>query len=54
MEEQGQFPVEIADKIVKMLHQVTGENVNFMGEGGVIIATMQPKRLGRVHEGIMV
>ncbi len=51
MEEQNQFPVEIAEKIVKMLHQVTGENVNFMGEGGIIIATMQPERLGRVHEG---
>lgn len=51
MEDQSQFPVEIAENIVEMLHQVTGQNVNFMGEGGVIIATMQPERVGQVHEG---
>ncbi|MDF1496415.1 sugar diacid recognition domain-containing protein [Caproiciproducens sp. CPB-2] len=27
------------------------KNVNFMGEGGVIITTMQPARRGQVHEG---
>lgn len=51
MDERNDFPVEIADRIVHMLHQVTGENVNFMGQGGIIIATMQPARLGQVHEG---
>jgi len=48
---QDKFPVEIAEKIVKMLHQVTNGNVNFMDESGVIIATMQPERLGQIHEG---
>ncbi len=51
MDEKNDFPVEIAEKIVQMLHQVTNKNVNFMGQGGVIIATMQPQRLGQVHEG---
>ncbi len=51
MEEQTRFPVEIAEKIVNMLHKVTNDNVNFMGEGGIIIATMQPERLGKIHEG---
>ncbi len=48
---QDKFPIEIAEKIVKMLHQVTNGNVNFMDESGVIIATMQPERLGQIHEG---
>lgn len=47
----GSFPVELAERIVNMLHNVTGGNANFMGEGGIIIATMQPERLGTVHEG---
>lgn len=51
MLEQEKFPVEIAEKIVRMLHQVTNGNVNFMDESGIIIATMQPERLGQIHEG---
>lgn len=50
-EASAQFPVEIAQHVVQMLNQVTGGNVNFMTEGGVIIATMQPERLGQIHEG---
>jgi carbohydrate diacid regulator len=46
-----EFPVELAEKIVNMLFEVTGNNVNFMDNEGVIIATMQPERLGTVHEG---
>lgn len=42
---------ELANKIVKMLHEVTGRNVNFMNQEGTIIATMQAERLGTVHEG---
>ncbi len=45
------FPVELAKRIVNMLHDVTGGNANFMTQGGVIIATMQPERLGKVHDG---
>ena len=48
---EKEFPLEIASKIVLMLNNVTGENVNFMSAGGVIIATMQPNRLGTIHEG---
>ena len=45
------FPVELAEDIVVMLHKVTGKNVNFMNQEGVIIATMQPERLNTIHEG---
>ncbi|WP_276572119.1 sugar diacid recognition domain-containing protein [Crassaminicella indica] len=45
--------IELAEKIVKMIHDVTGNNVNFMGEGGEIIATMQPDRLGTIHQGAL-
>lgn len=42
---------ELAEKVVHMLHNITGSNVNFMGEGGEIIATVQKHRLGTIHEG---
>jgi hypothetical protein len=51
MDDYSDFPVEIADKVVHMLHQVTGKNVNYMGQGGIILASMQPERLGKIHEG---
>lgn len=46
-----QVPKELAELIVGMIHEVTGSNVNFMGEGGEIIATKQPERLGSIHTG---
>ncbi len=45
------FPLELADKIVKMLNQVTNNNVNFMNDQGVIIASIQKNRIGSIHEG---
>lgn len=45
------FPVILAEKIVKILHEVTKGNVNFMNEEGIIIATMQRERLHTLHEG---
>ncbi|KGG81174.1 chemotaxis protein [Caloranaerobacter azorensis H53214] len=42
---------ELAERIVNLIHEVTDNNVNFMGEGGEIIATMQPERLGTIHQG---
>lgn len=44
-------PKELAERIVQMIYEVTGNNVNFMGEGGEIIATKQPERLGTIHDG---
>lgn len=44
-------PQHLAEKVVDYLHEVTGNNVQFMGEGGEIIATTQAHRLGTVHEG---
>lgn len=42
---------ELAERIVGILNEVTGNNVQFMGNGGEIIATTQPHRLGDIHEG---
>ncbi|POR04780.1 hypothetical protein AU468_02470 [Alkalispirochaeta sphaeroplastigenens] len=45
------IPVEIAEKVVALINRVTGKNVNIMGQGGVIIASVQKERVGTVHEG---
>lgn len=45
------FPIELAEKIVEMLHKVTKDNVNFMGENGKILASIQKHRIGTIHEG---
>ncbi len=42
---------EIAKRIVDLVHEATGSNVNLMGPGGLIIASSDPKREGSVHEG---
>ena len=34
-----QVPKELADHVIQLIYEVTGNNVNFMGEGGEIIAT---------------
>ncbi|WP_437349649.1 methyl-accepting chemotaxis protein [Paenibacillus humicus] len=39
------------DEIVMILHEETGQNVNLMGAGGVILSTTRPERKGTVHEG---
>jgi len=41
----------ITDRVVSILHSITGNKVNFIGEGGVIISSAQPERVGTVHEG---
>lgn len=46
-----QVPKELADHVVQLIYEVTGNNVNFMGEGGEIIATKQLERLGTIHAG---
>ncbi|MFZ7104915.1 MAG: methyl-accepting chemotaxis protein [Peptococcaceae bacterium] len=43
------IPKELSEKIVQMLHDVTGSNVHVQGEEGEIIATTQPHRLGFKH-----
>ncbi|GAB6086862.1 sugar diacid recognition domain-containing protein [Alkaliphilus crotonatoxidans] len=40
-----------AQQIVKLIQQETNQNAHFFGEGGKIIATTQPERLGNIHEG---
>ncbi|WP_373657656.1 hypothetical protein SPACI_018530 [Sporomusa acidovorans DSM 3132] len=46
-----QVPKELAERVVQLIFDVTGNNVNFMGENGEIIATKQPERLGTIHAG---
>ncbi|MPM19212.1 hypothetical protein SDC9_65630 [bioreactor metagenome] len=45
------IPQELAQKVVNLLYEAIGCNVNIMGNGGEIIATMQKNRLGNIHEG---
>lgn len=37
--------------VVDMVHQATGHIVNVMGEGGRILASSMPERVGTIHEG---
>jgi sugar diacid utilization regulator len=46
-----QVPKELAERVVQIIYEVTGSNVNLMGQGGEIIATKQPERLGTIHAG---
>ncbi|AQS60174.1 sugar diacid recognition domain-containing protein [Desulforamulus ferrireducens] len=41
----------LASEVVELVASETGENVHIMGQGGRIIATTQPERLGTIHEG---
>lgn len=43
------IPKDLAEKIVTMLHDVTGSDVHVQGEEGEIIATTQTHRLGFKH-----
>lgn len=38
------------DEIVQILHEETGQHINIMGEGGVILSSTRPERIGTVHE----
>ena len=40
-----------AQELVKLISNETNQNAHIFGEGGVIIATSQPERLGTVHAG---
>ncbi len=40
-----------AKSLVKLISNETNQNVHIFGEGGVIIATSQPERLGTIHSG---
>lgn len=42
---------EIAEQIKNTLAEYLGEDVHVVGDGGIIIATTQPERLGTRHEG---
>ena len=41
----------ITDRVVDILHRITGNKVNFIGEGGIIISSAQAERVGTIHEG---
>jgi sugar diacid utilization regulator len=44
-------PIKLANKMVQILHEVTGNHVQFMGKNGVIIASTQEVRIGTIHDG---
>lgn len=43
--------VSFAQRLVELINRETQQNAHFFGEGGAIIATTQPERLGTVHQG---
>lgn len=45
------IPEILANEVVEILHDITGGNVNVMDGNGIIIATKQKHRLGKLHEG---
>ncbi len=51
LQKKCKVPLELAEKVIKILHEITGNKVNFMGENGIITASAQPERIGTVHEG---
>lgn len=51
LQKQCRVPLELAEKVIKILHEITGNKVNFMGENGIITASAQAERIGTVHEG---
>lgn len=51
LQSKSKVPLELAERVVRMLREITGNKVNFMGEGGIILASAQPERVGTVHEG---
>src|SRR6056297_1505896 len=51
LQSKSKVPLGLAERVVKILREVTGNKVNFMGEGGIVLASAQPERVGTVHEG---
>jgi carbohydrate diacid regulator len=51
MPEEVDLDAELCDRIVHMVHDAAGYNINIMGSGGVILASSDPSRVGKVHEG---
>ncbi len=48
------IPVNIAQMIVNTLEKNVGYKINFMDEKGVIIASSDPSRIGKNHEGALI
>lgn len=42
---------DLSDKVVSIIHEITDGDVNIMTEGGRIISSADPSRIGTVHEG---
>ncbi len=43
--------VNCYDRVVSLVHEATGYGVNIMGEGGRILASSDPARVGTIHDG---
>lgn len=46
-----EIPSDLAQHIADTIHGITGGKVNVMGEGGIILGSPEPHRIGTVHEG---
>jgi carbohydrate diacid regulator len=51
MHDERLLSVEACTKVVAMVHEATGLIVNIMGDGGRILASSMPERIGSIHEG---
>lgn len=48
---EDSLSVAACERIVKLVHDATGQIVNVMVEGGRILASSDPARVGTIHEG---
>ncbi|HAK45470.1 MAG TPA: hypothetical protein DCO79_06075 [Spirochaeta sp.] len=45
------LPVELANNITKIIHEITNGKVNIMGKDGNVISSDDPARINTIHEG---
>ncbi|MBP7096649.1 MAG: hypothetical protein KBC36_11235 [Spirochaetia bacterium] len=51
MAHEDNLNTELARRVVQLVGEATGHNVNVMGQDGVIIASTDPARVGTIHDG---
>jgi len=51
MSESKDLSLDTCMRIVKLVNEASGHIVNVMGEGGRILASSDPARIGTVHDG---
>jgi carbohydrate diacid regulator len=51
MAEKKDISVDSCKRIVTLVHEASGHTVNVMGDGGKILASSDPARVGTIHDG---